>query len=309
MRNKVEKLKYGVLFGLGKVLSSLYFFKPFRSKQEQLSSIPFFIVGSGRNGSTLLASTLTQYENIHIPPEQFALPYSIMKYRLLNFLSWKKLYKVIEKDFFDSKKTSNWVVEVKSYRRDVSSLREIIDSVYNSSSSKNHILWGDKTPQNTYFLKHIYPVYPDAKYIFLLRDGRDVVSSLIKMMRVNKKHQEFTDKQLVDQAIFLWNESIVQYDWLQSKSADIMLVRYEDFVTKPDEVVDDIVAYLGVEKGMLTDFDKADAMGVGEMEHHQNLRKPISPKSIGKWKSELTKEQLAYILPRINDNLSRFSYT
>jgi hypothetical protein len=309
MRNKVEKLKYGVLFGLGKVLSSLYFFKPFRSKQEQLNSIPFFIVGSGRNGSTLLASTLTQYENIHIPPEQFALPYSIMKYRLFNFLSWNFLQKMIENDFFDSKKTSNWQVKREQSQKTASGLREILDSIYNSSSTKKHILWGDKTPQNTYFLKHIYPVYPDAKYIFLLRDGRDVVSSLLKMMRVNKKHQEFTDKQLVDQAIFLWNESIVQYDWLQSKSADIMLVRYEDFVTKPDEVVDDIVAYLGVKKGMLTDFDKADAMGVGEMEHHQNLRKPISPKSIGKWKSELTKEQLAYILPRINDNLSRFSYS
>ena len=56
--------------------------------------------------------------------------------------------------------------------------------MYSSSTNKNFKIWGDKTPQNTYFIKHIFPVYPSAKYVFIVRDGRDVVNSLVKMMQL-----------------------------------------------------------------------------------------------------------------------------
>ena len=49
-----------VCYELVKVLSSLYFFKPYTLYKDKLSCEPFFILGSGRNGSTLLASTLSQ---------------------------------------------------------------------------------------------------------------------------------------------------------------------------------------------------------------------------------------------------------
>ena len=73
-----------------------------------LSCEPFFILGSGRNGSTLLASTLSQYQNIYIPPEQFVLPYAIMKFRLFNFFSWKRLTKIIWNDYKKEENTTNW---------------------------------------------------------------------------------------------------------------------------------------------------------------------------------------------------------
>ena len=37
----------------------------------------------------------------------------------------------------------------------VSYLRGILDKVYSSSTNKKFKIWGDKTPQNTYFIKHI----------------------------------------------------------------------------------------------------------------------------------------------------------
>ena len=47
-------------------------------------------------------------------------------------------------------------------------------------------------------------------------------------------------------------------------------------------------------------------MGVQNMSHHQNLSKPITTSSIGKWKKELSQEQISLIQSLIEENLNRF---
>ena len=307
MRSFKEKIKYGLLYGLAKRLASIYFFKPYAHHKDKLSCEPFFILGSGRNGSTLLASTLSQYQNIHIPPEQFVLPYAIMKFRLFNFFSWKRLMKIIWSDYKKSGNTTNWKF-YKSDLRESKSLRGILDKIYSSSTNKKFKIWGDKTPQNTYFIKHIFPVYPHAKYVFIIRDGRDVVNSLVKMMRVNKKYQSYTEHNLLQKATNLWNESVNVYEWLKDKGANLLLVRYEDFTSYPNQTINKLSSFLNVDLGNIQEVEKAKSMGVNKMAHHQNLSKPISTDSIGKWRSELSKEHLTLIQPLIEEKLKKFNY-
>ena len=69
------------------VFVNLFRFFSFRSNSRLKNN--FFILGSGRNGSTLLASILNAHHNLFIPPEQFVLPYVIMK-RYLCFQRKKK---------------------------------------------------------------------------------------------------------------------------------------------------------------------------------------------------------------------------
>ena len=307
MRSFKEKIKYGLLYELVKFLSSLYFFKPYACDKDKLSCEPFFILGSGRNGSTLLASTLSQYQNIHIPPEQFVLPYAIMKFRLFNFFSWERLTKIIWNDYKKEESTTNWKFYHENFK-DSESLKGILDKVYSSSTNKKFKIWGDKTPQNTYFIKHIFPVYPNAKYLFIVRDGRDVVNSLVKMMHTNKKYQSYSEHQLFQRATELWNKSINVYDWLQKKGANLLLVKYEDFTSNPDKTINEIASFLNVELGNLQETEKDKSMGVQNMSHHQNLSKPITTSSIGKWKKELSQEQISSIQSSIEENLNRFKY-
>ena len=75
--NKYEKIKYSII---------LFFVNLFRNKKKDYSSEnSFFILGSGRNGSTLLSSILNAHKSLFIPPEQFVLPYAIMKRYLFVF--------------------------------------------------------------------------------------------------------------------------------------------------------------------------------------------------------------------------------
>lgn len=309
MRSFKEKIKYSLLYSVAKCFASFYFFKPYANHTDNLSCEPFFILGSGRNGSTLLASTLNQYQNIHIPPEQFVLPYAIMKFRLFNFFPWKRLTKIIWKDYKKEGNTTNWKFYNQGDLKESTSLKGILDKVYTASANKKFKIWGDKTPQNTYFMKHIFPVYPNAKYVFIVRDGRDVVNSLVKMMRANKKYQSFTEHQLLQRATELWNKSINVYDWLQEKGAHLLLVKYEDFTSNPDKTIKELASFLNVELGNLQEAEKVDSMGVKNMSHHQNLSKPISTNSIGKWKKELPQEYLSLIQSLIEENLKKFNYS
>ena len=52
-----------------------------------------------------------------------------------------------------------------------------------------------------------------------------------------------------------------------------------------------------------------ESMGVTEMSHHQNLRKPISNISVGRWKNELPKDDLLYFNTRVKLKMERFNYT
>ena len=47
------------------------------NEAANLTCIPFFIIGSGRSGNTLLRSILSGNSDISIPPESYRIPFAI----------------------------------------------------------------------------------------------------------------------------------------------------------------------------------------------------------------------------------------
>ena len=80
--NKYKQIKYRVIiWNLVRFIK--LFFANYHSK---IKNPPFFILGSGRNGSTLLSSILNAHPELFIPSEQFILPYTIMR----RYIFWFK---------------------------------------------------------------------------------------------------------------------------------------------------------------------------------------------------------------------------
>ncbi len=68
-----------------------------------------------------------------------------------------------------------------SYPRE-RSLAFIIDRLYRCHaelSGKSIAKWGDKTPANVYSMAEIIAVFPQAKFVHLVRNGLDVVPSML----------------------------------------------------------------------------------------------------------------------------------
>jgi len=62
---------------------------------------------------------------------------------------------------------------------DEQTIAKIISTIYLSTGSSRH--WGDKTPYLINHIPHTKSLFPGVKIIFLVRDSRAVVNSLMKM--------------------------------------------------------------------------------------------------------------------------------
>ena len=100
------KIKYRFLFPLLIYVFDLICNVNKKIKKTPLTK-PFFIYGSGRNGSTLLASLLNNNENISIPPEQYVMPHAIIDWKLNKFQSYNKFISKIIRSLSTKSKTSN----------------------------------------------------------------------------------------------------------------------------------------------------------------------------------------------------------
>lgn len=283
-----------------------------------LSCQPFFILGSGRNGSTLLSMILNGHSKIFIPNEQFALHYAAIRFQLYNFLIWRDLVKLVIGEFADNNNNQAWNTNFSAlYGRlydlpkKEQSFQKIVDEIIKEVAKQNGEsfgIWGDKSPPTTDFLQYIYRVYPKSRYIFLIRDGRDVVSSY-----ADGEYHLFGELSNIEHAAIKWNKSIQQWNWLkrQVPSDQLLEIRYEELVRKPENVVKVILEFLGLpfENGLLEFKNIVQKRRVLEIPYHQGLTQPINNNSIGKWKKKLTNEDITLITPFLEKGLKVYNYT
>ncbi|MFY0655003.1 MAG: sulfotransferase [Cyclobacteriaceae bacterium] len=303
--------------GLARLLVALMKILPNRFSLRDKSSVhnqPFFIFGSGRNGSTLLNVMLNQHSKIFLPPEQYFLGNSIIKYQLYNHILWRDLIKIIYAELIPETGSHSWklrpdkiIDEAFHFTGEQRTLENLIHHIYISYADQlgeKPEIWGDTTPYNTQYLNEVYDLFPKAKYVFLLRDGRDVVAAYKKPDK--KIIEELSDP--INSAKH-WLGSIQKYQWLK-KRASVHMIKYEDLVENTEEQLKALLNFLGFDyENKTLEFHKniPDIKEYRE-EHHENLFKPIQNNSIGQWESILTQEEKETVIPRLEKSLRQFDY-
>jgi hypothetical protein len=285
----------------------------FINNRREYGNPPIFIFGSGRNGSTLMASVLNNHSRIFIPSENTIIPFAIRYWHLNPFKSWevklKRIFKELEKpsiwkiDFTDLKS------RLKSTINENRNIYYILHEIYCEYGMKHKanldIIWGDKTPSNTVFLHIIKKQFVDSKIIFLLRDPRAVISSSIL----------FNTKQNIDRLdhlIWRWKCSLKKYEEIKYRDSNsIMLVKYEEFVQKPKKQIKEIMNWMGLEfeHNMLDNTERnMSLLGVQNTKHHQNLRNKITSSYIDKWKSNLSEDIVSHIEKKLTKEMKSQNY-
>ena len=145
----------------------------------------------------------------------------------------------------------------------------------------------------------ILGIYPNARFLFLVRDPRDVALSYKKYLGFNF----FTF------GIWKWQDSVKAYNFLK-KRGDVLLVKYEDLVADPNQEVKRIITYLDLDEDRSSAIEKVSAkqMGVEDDYHHKNLKKPISTRSVGNWKNKLLEEEKKYFKGDMSAKMQDFGY-
>lgn len=271
---------------------------------------PVFVLGSGRNGSTLLNRMLNGHSGLFLPTEQYFLGPTIFRYYFYNWLPWDRLAERMLLKINVDPKSHTWESctfdpeSFRSMKKQEQTLHGLLEKLFLTTSKKGKVRWGDTTFTNTYFIPEILSVYPDASFIFLVRDGRDVVASF-KAGGADAFDEYATPKV----AARHWVKGLNTYDWL-AKRKPVFLIRYEDMVSQPKGVLKELCSFMKIdfEPEMLDFFQHVPEHEIYALDHHQSIRKPLFRDSIGKYKDVLSAGELDELMPILRKGLNEFNY-
>ena len=157
----------------------------------------------------------------------------------------------------------------------------------------------------------VWELYPNAKEIFLVRDFRDVYSS---MLAFNQKfgRRAFgpahikTDE---DFAKYLRTSTIRNLSQSWPKRQDrAHLLRYEDLITKPQETLRGVLTYLELDASDETVNGMIDRASVENPEMTRHLTSSDVSTSLGRWKTSLSPELQSVANSAFGDVLQQFGY-
>jgi len=262
-----------------------------------------------------LRALLVGHSAIAIPPESYVLGGVALQWDRVNYLDWGDLVRLVVAEFEGHPEFHTWEVDlgpvtealvaVEPGRR---SLARIVDGIYHyyaAAKSPGAKVWGDKTPLNTEKVFLIDRVFPGARYVHMLRDGRDAVSSAVAAGLFDGN---------LEAACAQWVSRVGNALELRRQIGDsrFMELRYEDLVSNPRAAVGRVCDFLGVdfEEQMMEHSRAFDEMGdTTALEHHARVGKPVTTESIGKWKERLTPDEAAVVERMLRDGLRRTGYT
>lgn len=188
----------------------------------------------------------------------------------------------------------------------VRNLSGLIGALYEDYARREGAeIWVSK--ENNLF-DHAYQirdVYPEAKFIYLCRDGRDYAVS-VKNVPSHDQHvyfiaQEWRAEQLKCAQV---------YQDLVTRGA-ALLARYEDLIENPEAVLRDVCAFIGVEfeAGMLDFYAEEQTQKEANMTAYwKNLSRPVMSDNKAKFLTELTAGEIALFESVAGDVLRLLGY-
>jgi hypothetical protein len=159
--------------------------------------------------------------------------------------------------------------------------------------------WAEKTPRNLLFMTELLAVFPRMKFINVVRDGRDVVSSMLQHgfwpVAPSPEHpetQRFSGPMTFEKAVDYW------VAWMEIGRSQAALmpngsyaeIRLEDIVANPREAFDNILTFIDVPFS-------ADP-----------LEFDLSRSHIGRWEKDLSHEQVEWMMQRAGSMLAECGY-
>lgn len=252
---------------------------------------PIVIYGAPRSGTTYLASILNAHPDIFISNETRIFAWL---HQSLAVLPGQEQFALRHRE-----------VLVEHLRAE---LPDLVRSFYRRLQPEARY-WGDKNPhyaarENRGCLEMIDELFPGARFIHIIRDGRDVVASLIR-----KRHPDGRPWANWERAHQIWmNHVDLGSTFGRGLPPDRYFeLRYEHLIRDDVAIARRIFDFLDIE----IHPDVAEFCGA-QLEERTPLSGPTRDLAEGAatsdWESILTPEQRAYTLRRLRDHLVRYGY-
>ena len=263
---------------------------------------PLFIMGSGRSGTTLLQRILNSHEDICIWGEHGGFLRQVAE-AYFSFLAGDFKDKAvipckedaeIESSLKRIKNPANWTAWDNCFKKDgiKDNFRHFLESFFNPQGL-NIKFWGFKEIRygsEDRVLEFLKDIFPEAKFIFVIRNPADTILSQIAMFHDgNKKDfQSFAEKWVMQNNAY--------FDFSKNNRGSSIIVRYEDCISDNESVLSRLFNFLDLQyspkQSEVVFFDS----GRGE-----------DPKPC-KRQSLLTKEEISLLFSIVRETALKFDY-
>lgn len=257
------------------------------------SAAPLFLIGAPRSGTTILSKLMNSHPKIVLTNETAV------------FL---QLHEMIEKSRIGVR---SGILYGKAYHRDWAALLEerapsLIEEFYERVAvleGKTELaFWGEKHPHLNNCLPLLATLYPEARYIYAIRDPRDSACSIAEMNGVP-----------VRKALDTWSRFTQGYEKFVAElpAGGYSLVRYEDMVQDYQGTLTRLLAELGLQLDeQVLNFLEQNK----NRDSHQggiNTSKQIDflDKSYMRWKRDMNEEDRAYAQQICGEPMRKYGYS
>jgi protein-tyrosine sulfotransferase len=163
---------------------------------------------------------------------------------------------------------------------------------------QNKPRWAEKTPTNVLYLDFVFEHFPSARFVHVLRDGRDTVCSLRTHPRhkiVNGEIVKLNTRHPLRPCVERWHHDV--REGLRFRGDPRYTeVRYEDVVNNPRPTLEKLFAFLGEpfdERVLSFHSVTGRSRDVTNFLQNPEATQPLYTKSISRWRSDFSPEDIA----------------
>jgi len=250
--------------------------------REARLSAPIFLVGSPRSGTSLAVNLFAEHPLV------------------ANWSEAGRLWDPI--GYHDDEAEHHWPAE-RAAPAEIRRLHRWCEW-YRQTQGKARFV--NKHPRNSVRIGYLRRVFPDARFVHVIRDGRAVVSSIVVQTRSRARRQSrpmggfcrppgwraLLRSDLVEQSALQW-QAIVRHVWEEKPALgpDYCEVRYEELCARPREVYRTLFEFAGLPAG-----------------EAQLARIPERLEARSDWRERLTGTEIATLEKTAGDLLAELGY-
>ncbi|HEV7217896.1 MAG TPA: sulfotransferase [Terriglobales bacterium] len=283
------------------------------SQQNSFSSArsrcPVFVVGCHRSGTNLLYDTLLSAGGFaiyrgYLPIHKMLIP----RFGSLNKIQNRKRViqawirsKGFRRSGLDAGKLSTNLLA--GAKNGGEFIRIVMDEI---ASSQNASRWGVYDPDNVLYMHEIKSEIPEALFIHIVRDGRDIALSLKKMGEF--RPFPWNRKSGSIRATALYWKWMVEAGRENGKAIpnDYIEVNFEELVAEPQNALRKLSAFLDHD----LDYERIQAAKLGRLrEPNSSFQMEGRQNPVNRWKESLSPAQVADIETLVGDCLQNSGYS
>ncbi len=265
---------------------------------EYIKTIPMiFILGRERSGTSLLQNLLDSHPNIIGPPESKIIAVLAPKFAPIKRWTEANIREFAELLYIEPMFTNFWHLDKEQLTKNLllakdSATYELLCKIvyYHLRKDKEKIiLISDKNPSYILHINTLLDIFPDTKFVHIIREPRDNIYSQMKAF--NAKNTIFSAQKWLG-----FNQLVERKK--KKMPEKFYTIIYENMVTETEDIMKGLCAFLKVPyseamiQNVFPEWLSAHLERKGNVDRknmvHTGLLAPINTSNVGKWKNKLS---------------------